>query len=81
MGFKEIHMATDSQLKHELSIKELGLRLSLKQFCASQVKKKRMEMMRGNKKKQRLIELIEGNQNTRFKGALYLNLGIVDWRF
>ena len=62
MGFKEVTMATDIQLKEELAIKELGVRLSLKEYCASQNK---INVHDGREqKKQRLIsELIESKRN------------------
>ena len=55
-------MANDDQLKHELAIKELGVRLSLKEFCASRIKMNVSDER--EQKKQRLIsELIEGKKD------------------
>lgn len=55
-------MASDSQIKQELAIKELGIRLSLKDFCASQIKTSVNDER--EQKKQRLIsELIEGKKD------------------
>ena len=63
MGFKEINMATDAQLKNELAIHELGIRLSLKQFCASHIKNTSVLDEREQKKQKLIAELIEGKKS------------------
>lgn len=62
MGFKEINVATDCQLKHELGIKELGVRLSLKEFCASQIGTN-INNEREQKKQKLISELLEGKKD------------------
>ena len=62
MGFKEINIATDSQLKHEVGIKELGVRLSLKEFCASQIGTN-INNQREQKKQKLISELLEGKKD------------------
>ena len=38
MGFDAVYFASDFQLKDELGIKELGVRLSLKAYCEKHIK-------------------------------------------
>lgn len=66
MGFKEIMIASETQLKEELGIKELGIRLSLKEYCSSQNKSTTDVHDERELKKQKLIsELMESKRNNR----------------
>ena len=41
MGFDAVYLASDNQLKDQLGIKELGVRLSLKAHCKRLIKNKK----------------------------------------
>lgn len=57
-------MASETQLKEDLRIKELGIRLSLKEYCSNQIRSTTKELDERELKKQKLIsELMESKRN------------------
>ena len=60
MGFDAVYLASDNQLKDELGIKELGVRLSLKAHCERLIKKQKDTKLEKEKeeRKRRLLEEI-----------------------
>ena len=58
MGFDAVYLGSDSQLKDELGIKELGVRLSLKAYCEKHIKNEQ-NIKSSNKKYERKRRLLE----------------------
>jgi hypothetical protein len=60
MGFDAVYFASDTQLKDELGIKELGVRLSLKAHCEKRIKNEQYTKSNNEKdeRKRRLLEEI-----------------------
>ena len=60
MGFDAVYLASDSQLKDELGIKELGVRLSSKAYCEKYIKNEQNIKSSNEKdeRKRRLLEVI-----------------------
>ena len=69
MGFNAIYLASDNQLKDELGIKELGVRLSLKAHCECLIKNQKDTNLEKEKEKEerkhRLLEEIANPKKSK----------------
>lgn len=72
MGFDAVNFASDSQLKDELGINELGVRLSLKAHCEKLIKNKQ-DTKSSNEKDERKRRLLEEIINPKKSKAVVSN--------